>query len=96
MIETAYLTELATKISTDTTKVLINNAITINSFDVEQITGTTYELIFTVTSGQTTLIENIKLQKTDNTVISDNDVSIPISTNEIQIRQTILVDEVTG
>jgi len=95
MIQTTYLTEMATKIQTDVTKVLINNAITINSFVLEQVTDSTYELKFNVTSAQTTLIENIKLQKTDNTVISDNDVSIPISVSEIQIRQTILVDEVT-
>jgi hypothetical protein len=58
------------------------------------VTGTTYELKFIVTNAQTNLIENIKLQKTDNTVISDNDVVIPNPTNEVQIRQTITISEV--
>ena len=94
MIEPSYLADIAIKIETDITKVIINNSITINSFTLEHVTGSMYELKFLVAAVQTTLITNIKLAKANDTVISSNDVSIPISTNDVQIRQTITVSEV--
>jgi len=95
MIEADYISELATKISTDITKVLINNSIEITSFTLKSVTDNIFTLKFNVLKSQTELITNIKLKKTDETAISDNDVNILVNFTEVIIRQTITISEVT-
>ena len=93
-IQSAYLNEVATYTNTQITKVVINNSITITSFELKQVASNVFLIKFRVTSAQTALITSIKLEKTDSTVISDNTVSIPVSTEEVLIRQTITISEV--
>jgi len=95
MIESSYLESIATKIETDADNVLINDSILISTFELEKVTGSTYEVKFGVLAVDTTQINNIKLRKADNSVISSNDVTIPIASTEAIIRQIITVSEVT-
>jgi hypothetical protein len=92
-IQAGYLGSLATQISTDITKAVINNSITVSTL-TESVTSNVYQVTFVVTHAQTSLVTNIKLEKSDGTVVSDNDVSIPIPSDQITIRQTITVSEV--
>jgi len=94
MIETTYLNEFATKINTDVTKVLINDIIEITDFALKNVTGSVFQLKFNVLKSQTELITNIKLKKTNDDVVSNNDVSILVPFDEIIIRHTITISEV--
>jgi len=93
-IQSTYITELATKFQTDIANAYINDSILISSFSVESVSTNVYEIQFGVTSAQTALITNIKLRKSDNTVIVDNDVNIPITSDEIIVRETITINEI--
>jgi hypothetical protein len=93
-IQSTYLNELAEKFKTDITEVLINNSISITSFTAEVVSANQYELTYNVDALDTTLITNIKLRKSDTTVISNNDVNIPVTSDEEQIRQLLTVSEV--
>ena len=90
-IQASYLNEIASKFETDINNVFINNSIVINSFDLEQVTTNLYEVKFTVLAAQTTQIDNIKLRKSDNSVVVENDVDIPITETEVEIRHNITV-----
>ena len=94
MIESTYLNEIATKIETDVDNVLVNDSIVVSVFELEQVTDNVYEVKFTVLADDTTLVENIKLRKADESVISDNDVNIVVDAFEMSIRQTITISEV--
>ena len=94
MIESTYLNEIATKIETDVDNILVNDSIVVSEFELEQVTDNVYEVKFTVLADDTTLIENIKLRKAGNSVISDNDVNIVVDTFEMSIRQNITISEV--
>lgn len=93
-IQSSYLVEIANKVDTDVTRVLVNDSIVITSFLLHLVSGNTYTLTFNVTQVQTNQITNIKLQKTNGTTISDVTVSIPITTSYITITGTITISEV--
>lgn len=93
-IQTTYLDELATYTNAQVTKIKINDSITITSFDLKHVVDNKFEIKFTVLQSDTTIITNIKMLKTDNTVICSRDVNIPIPLDEVVLRETITISEV--
>ncbi len=93
-IYSGYLNSIANNVMNDVDNVLINDSIVINSFTSEQVTSNAYELIFNVEQVQTSQITNIKVRKSDNSLISDTDVNIPIVQNEVVMRHLITISEV--
>lgn len=93
-IYSGYLNSIANNVMNDVDNVLINNSIVINSFTSEQVTSNAYELIFNVEQIQTSQITNIKVRKSDNSLISDTNVNIPIVQNEVVMRHLITISEV--
>ena len=95
-LELNYLNEILTKIETDIDNVYVNDSIEISSFVLEQIINNLYELKFSVLQSQTTQINNLKLRKSDNSVISSHDVDIPITESEVHIRYKYTISEVVS
>jgi len=93
-LEATYLSDIATKFETDINNVLVNDSIVVSSFNSELVTNNVYDISFTVLQSQTTQIDNIKLRKSDNTVISDQNLDIPVTENEVRIAYKYTVSEV--
>lgn len=93
-LETSYLNEIADKFDSDLDNVLVNDSLVVNVFDVKQVTANIFEAEFTVLKADTAQIDNIKLRKSDNSLISDEDVDIPITEEEIEIKYKYTISEV--
>jgi len=94
MIQATYLNEIMQYTKTQISKALVNDSIEITSFNLEIVSENQYEVTFSVMAVDTTQINNIKLCKSDDTVIIDDDVNIPMTGNEAVIRYVLTISEV--
>ena len=91
-IQDALLQDTAGFVVTDIAAVLINDETKITNFTIKYASGRFVTLEYQVTSAMTSVVTNIKLLKSDDTVLTDSNVYVPV-TNTILSRHSIEVKE---
>ena len=91
-IQDALLQDTAGFVVTDIAAVLINDETKITNFTIKYASGRFVTLEYQVTSAMTSVVSNIKLLKSDDTVLTDSNVYVPV-TNTILSRHSIEVKE---
>jgi hypothetical protein len=92
MIPQSYLNELAQYTNGKVAKVVLNGVYEITTFQVKQITDSTLLLEYLVPTGAVSEITLIELKSVGGTVVSSNNVYIPVTSDTI-IKHTITVKE---
>lgn len=91
-IKDALLQDTAGFVVTDIAAVLINDETKITNFTIKSASGRFVTLEYQVTSAMTSVVTNIKLLKSDDTVLTDSNVYAPV-TDTILSRHSIEVKE---
>lgn len=91
-IQDALLQDTAGFVVTDIAAVLINDETKITNFTIKSSSGRFVTLEYQVTSAMTSVVTNIKLLKSDDTVLTDSSVYVPV-TDTILSRHSIEVKE---
>ena len=91
-IQQALLNDTANFVAQDVSAVLINNKIKISDFTVKQVTENVVSIQYSVTPDMTNLITDIKLIRSDNTVLTQSSVYVPV-TQTVMNKHTIAVKE---
>lgn len=91
-IQDALLQDTAGFVVTDIAAVLINDETKITNFTIKSASGRFVTLEYQVTSAMTSVVTNIKLLKSDDTVLTDSNVYVPV-TDTILSRHSIEVKE---
>ena len=91
-IQDALLQDTAGFVVTDIAAVLINDETKITNFTIKYASGRFVTLEYQVTSAMTSVVTNIKLLKSDDTVLTDSNVYVPV-TDTILSRHSIEVKE---
>ena len=91
-IQDALLQDTAGFVVTDIAAVLINDETKITNFTIKSASGRFVTLEYQVTSAMTSVVTNIKLLKSDDTVLTDSSVYVPV-TDTILSRHSIEVKE---
>lgn len=93
MIESTLLAELANHVNTRIAKVVLNKTYEITEFTVKQVSKSVVNLEYMIPLGSVDSVSLIELRAADGTVLSSNDVYIPLTSDTI-IKQPITVKEV--
>ena len=91
-IQDALLQDTAGFVVTDIAAVLINDETKITNFTIKSASGRFVTLEYQVTSAMTSVVTNIKLLKSDDTVLTDSNVYVPV-TDTVLSRHSIEVKE---
>ena len=91
-IQQALLNDTANFVAEDISAVLLNDTIKISEFTLKQVSENIVIVEYLVTSAMTNLITNIKLLRSDETVLTQSVVYVPV-TQTITSKHTITVKE---
>lgn len=91
-IQDALLTDTANFVAQDISAVLINDTVKISEFMVKQASANVVSVEYTVSPEMTNLITNIKLLKSDNSVLTQSSVYVPV-TQPLVSKHTITIKE---
>lgn len=78
-VQPALLNDIANFVSGDISYVLLNDKIKLTEFKQKQVSDNVISIEYTVTPEMTGLITNIKLMRSDNTVLTQSIVYVPVS-----------------
>lgn len=90
-IQTALLTGVANFVSGDVASARINGTISISAL-TKSVSGNTLTITYTVTSSQTTEVNQVELLDADGTVLTSSNIYVPITDTAV-IKHTIPVNE---
>lgn len=94
MIPVSFLNDIAQFINNETFKIILNSGeYEITNFDSKTVEDNLLTINYTVPNGAVGVVERIELRKSNNEVISDNTVYVPITADSI-FKQTFRVTEV--
>ncbi|SDJ76115.1 ketopantoate hydroxymethyltransferase [Paenibacillus naphthalenovorans] len=92
MILQSYLNELAQYTNEKVTKAVLNGTYEISTFQVKQLTDSTLLMEYLVPAESVSEITLIELKSASGTVVSSNNVYIPVTSDTI-LKHTITVKE---
>jgi hypothetical protein len=92
MILQSYLNEVAQYTNEKVAKVVLNGTYEISAFQVKQLTDSTLLMEYLVPAESVSEITLIELKSASGTVVSSNNVYIPVTSDTI-IKHTITVKE---
>ncbi|WP_270167613.1 ketopantoate hydroxymethyltransferase [Paenibacillus sp. SYP-B4298] len=92
MISSILLAELAEHVDQRIAKVVLNGTYEISDFRVKEVTASTLALNYFVPVSEVSLITRIELQDAAGTVLTSNEVYVPITADHIMLH-TITVRE---
>lgn len=93
MITQEFLSRVAAYAAHEIAKVVLNDTHEITTFDLKRADGTTVTVNYLVRAADVSQINRIALMTADGTVVSTNDVDVPITADTLMV-QTINFGEV--
>jgi len=94
VISAAFLGKLAAYADQQIAKVVLNGDYEITQFEVKRVDGRVVTLNYLVPAVEVTQISRIDLVAADGTVISTNEVDVPITADTLMV-QTLSFEEVS-
>ena len=91
-LQPALLENMATSVSGYIAYILINDSIRIDTFRTKQVSGNVLTIEYEVNPSMTDVITNIKLMKSDGTILTQSAVYVPV-TQPVFSKHTITIKE---